>query len=80
MLPCPRSRLRIWSRETVSSVPSRVSLLISILRLNMVLTYEIPIELHGGVHIFILSRHTLSGQSRVYPVRNHLRTDGVYGV
>ena len=28
----PRSRLRIWSRETGSAVPSRVSLLISILR------------------------------------------------
>ena len=24
-LPCPRSRLRIWSRETGSAVPSRVS-------------------------------------------------------
>ena len=35
--PCPRSRLRIWSRQTVSAVPSRVSLLISILsRLNLV--------------------------------------------
>ena len=26
--PCPRSRLRIWSRETGSAAPSRVSLLI----------------------------------------------------
>ena len=26
--PCPRSRLRIWSRETGSTVPSRVSLVI----------------------------------------------------
>ena len=35
---CPvrvRSRLRIWSRDTASAVPSRVSLLISILRLNL---------------------------------------------
>ena len=31
MFPCRRSRLRIWSRETGSTVPSRVSLLISIL-------------------------------------------------
>ena len=31
-LRCPRSRLRIWSRETGSAVPSRVSLLISILQ------------------------------------------------
>ena len=34
-----RSRLRMWSRETGSAVPSRVSLLISILRLNLVLAY-----------------------------------------
>ena len=51
--PCPRSCLRIWSRETVSTVPSRVSLLISILRLNLVLTYGIPPEFRGGVHVFI---------------------------
>ena len=38
---CPRTCLRIWSRETGSDVPSRVSLLISILsRLNLVLTYS----------------------------------------
>ena len=30
IFPCPRSCLRIWSRETGSAVPSRVSLLISI--------------------------------------------------
>ena len=54
MFPCPRSRLRIWSRETGSAVPSRVSLLISkILRLDLVLTYGIPPEFRGGVDIFI---------------------------
>ena len=31
IIPCPRSRLRIWSRETRLTVPSRVGLLISIL-------------------------------------------------
>ena len=61
-------RLRIWSRETGSAVPSRVSLLISILRLNLVLTYGIPPEFRGGVHLFIYNRHTPSGQSRVYRV------------
>ena len=45
--------LRIWSRETGSAVLSRVSLLISILRLNLVLTYGIPLEFRGGVHLFI---------------------------
>ena len=45
--------MKIWSRETSSAVPSRVSLLISILRLNLVLTYGIPPDLRGGVHFFI---------------------------
>ena len=53
IFPCPRSRLKIWSRETGSAVPSRVSLLISILRLNLVLTYGIPREFRGGVHLYI---------------------------
>ena len=50
---CPRSRLRIWSRDTGSAVPSRVSLLVSILRLNRVLVYGIPPEFRGGGHLFI---------------------------
>ena len=41
-----------FSRETGSAVPSRVSLLISMLRLNLVLTnYGIPHEFRGGVHL-----------------------------
>ena len=49
-----RSRLRIWSRETGLAAPSHVSLLISILRLNLVRTYYgIPPEFRGGVHLFI---------------------------
>ena len=73
----PRSCLRIWSRETGSAVPSRVSLLISILRLNLVLIYGIPPEFRGGVHLLIFHRHTPSGQSRVYGV-TELRTGGVH--
>ena len=53
IFPCPRSRLRIWSRETGSAVSSRVSLLISILRLNLVLIYGIPPDFRGGVHLFL---------------------------
>ena len=75
--PCLRACLRIWSRETGSAVPSRVSLFISILRLNLVLTYGIPHEFRGGVHLFIYNRHTPSGQSRVYRV-TQLRTDGIH--
>ena len=77
MFPCPHSRLRMWSRETGPAVPFRVSLLISILRLNLVLTYGIPPEFRGGVHIFIFNRHTPSCQSRVYRV-TQLCTDGVH--
>ena len=58
-------------------VTSRVSLLLSILRLNLVLTYEIPPKFRGGVHLFILNHHTPSGQSRVYWV-TQLRTDSVH--
>ena len=77
VFPGPRFRLRIWSRETSSAVPSRVSLLISILKLNLVLTYGIPPELRGGVHLFIKCHHTPSGQSGVYRV-TQLRTDGLH--
>ena len=65
------------SRGTGSAVPSHASLLIPIIRLNMVLTYGIPPEFGGGVHLFILNRHTSSGQSRLYRV-TQLRTDGVH--
>ena len=53
IFPCPRSRLKIWSRETDSAVPSRVSLLLSTLSVNLVLTYGIPPEFRGGMHLFI---------------------------
>ena len=43
----------------------------------MVLTYGVPPEFRGGVHLFIYNRHTPSGQSRVYRV-TQLRTDGVH--
>ena len=46
---CPRSGLRIWSRETGSAVLSSISLLISIPRLNLVLTYGIPPDFRCGV-------------------------------
>ena len=52
-VPVARTCLRIWSRETGSAVPSRVSPLISILRLNLALTYGIPPEFRGGVHLFL---------------------------
>ena len=62
IFPCPRSRLRILYRETDSAVPSRVSLLISILTLNLVLTYGIAPEFRGGViYLFKTAvRHRIS--------------------
>ena len=50
-IPLSPCVLIIWSREMGSAVPSRVSLLIFILRLNLVLTYGIPPEFRGGVHL-----------------------------
>ena len=41
------------------------------------LTYGIPPDFRGGVHLFILNNHTPLGQSRVYQV-TQLRTDGVH--
>ena len=76
----PRGQLNrenIWSRETGSAVPLRVSLLLSILKLNLVLIYGVPLEFRGGVHLFILYHHMPPGQSRVYRV-TQLRTDGVH--
>ena len=66
--PCTRSRL--MASETGLAVSSRVSLLISIPRLNLVLTYGIPPEFRGGVHFFFFKRHTPSGQSQFIGSRN----------
>ena len=62
MFLCPGSRLRIWSRGTGSATPSRASLLISIPRLNLGLTYGIPPEFRSGIHVFIetVIRHRVS--------------------
>ena len=66
IFPCPRSRLRIWSleRETGSAVPSRVSLLISILRLNQSGAYlRDSSRVPWRCPFIYLNRHTPSGQS-----------------
>ena len=73
-IPFPRACLRIWSRETGSTIPSRVSLLISILRLNLVLTYGIPPGFRGGIHMkppyAIGSVPSLSGHAIAYRWRS----------
>ena len=55
--PCVPENL--VSRDGFSR-PSRVGLLISILRLNLVLTYGIPPEFRGGVHYENAIRHRVS--------------------
>ena len=52
-------------------------MLISILRLNLELTYGTPLESRGGVHLFIYNRQTSLGQSRVDRV-TQFRTDVVH--
>ena len=44
---------KMVSRDGGSVVPSRVNLLICMLRRNLVLTYEIPPKFRDGVHLFI---------------------------
>ena len=65
MFLCPRACLRIWSRETGSAVPSRVSLLISMLTLNLVLTHGILPAFRGDVHLlcnYTAIRHRVSSE------------------
>ena len=77
LFPCPRSRLRIWFHETGSAVPSRVSLLISILRLNLVLTYAgfLPSSAAANIYSFkspyaLGSVRSLSGHAIAYRWRS----------
>ena len=64
---CLCSRLRIWSRETGSAVPSRARPLILLLRLNLIgwclLTGFLPISAAAASVYF--NHHTPSGHSRV---------------
>ena len=81
VFPCPRSRLRIWSPETGSAIPSRVSPLFlhfqaesSIINLVRLLTGFLTFSATASIH---LNRQPPSGQSRVNRV-THLGTDGVH--
>ena len=81
IFPCPRACLRIWSRETGSAVPPRVSLFI----LHTQAQYgaylrdpsRVPRRRSLSYYLVYKKRHTPSGQSRVYRV-TQLRTDGVH--
>ena len=72
-----RNNVLRGTAQGILVVVVRVSLLISLLRLNLVLTYGITPDFRGGVHLVILNRHTPLRQSRVYRV-TQLRTDSVH--
>ena len=72
-----RSHLRIWSRETGSAVPSRVSLLILHTQVESGAYLRDSSRVLRRRLFIYLNRHTPSGQSRVYQVAQ-LRTDGVH--
>ena len=80
-----QQQLRIRSPETGSAVPSRVSLRITILRLNRVLIYWIPPEIRGGVHLYIQTaiRHRVSpevtGSRNCVPDGVHCRESAAQG-
>ena len=75
ILPSPCVPENLVSRNGFSR-PVRVSLLISTLRLNLVLTYGIPPDFSGGVHLFMYNRHaigsvpSLSGHAIAYRWRS----------
>ena len=68
-LPCPRSCLRIWSRETGSTVPPRVSLLISILRLNLVLVICVVDDSHIQHDVLATEETTVTQQVSHRPIK-----------
>ena len=78
IFPCPRPRLRIWSRETGSAVPTRVNPLILHTQAEsdwLVLTHGIPPASRDGVHLSIPP--TAIG-SVLSLSSTQLRTDGVH--
>ena len=77
IFPCPRSRLRIWTRETGSAVPSCVSLVILHTRAESGSYSRNSSRFPRRASICLLNRHRPTGQSRVYRV-TQLRADGVH--
>ena len=88
MFSCPRSRLRIWSRETDSAIPSRVSLVITHTKQAESGAYSRDSsDFLGGVHLFIppyaiglvpsLSGHAIAYQWRRSLTRVHRYRAGI---
>ena len=74
--PCPRSRLRIWFRESDLAVPSLVSLLILYTNAESGAYSRYSSKFRGGVHIVLPAPHTigsvpiLSGHAIAYRLRS----------
>ena len=77
IFPCPRSRLRIWSHETGSVVPSRVSLPILHTQVEYGAYSRDSSQFPWWRPFIYLNHHTPSGRSLIYRVKQ-LRTDGVH--
>ena len=74
IFPCPRSRLRIWSRETGSTVPSRARwLILHQEESDACSRVSLLIALYGGVY---LCHHLPPGQCSM--VDCHSSIDGVH--
>ena len=63
--PFPRSRLKIWFRETGSTACS-----FSTLRLNLGLTHEVPHDFRDGAHIY--RQPPLDVSPKLIGSRNHV--------
>ena len=77
IFPCLRTRLRIWSRETGSAVPSRVSLLILHTQAEYGAYSRDSSQFPRRRPFIYLNRHTPLGQCRLYRV-TQLLTDDVH--
>ena len=78
MFPCPRARLRFWSRETGSAVPSHVSLLILHTQAGSAAYSRDSSRFPRRRPFIYFHRHTPSGQSLVYWV-THVHCRGSAG-
>ena len=77
IFPCPRTRLRIWSREKGSAVPSRVSLLILYTQAGSGAYSRDSSPVSRRRPFIYFNCHIPSSQPRVHRVMQ-LRTDGVH--
>ena len=68
IFPCPRTRLKIWSRKTGSAVPSSVSLLVLHTQAESSAYSRDSSRFPRRRPFIYLNGHTPSGQSRVHRV------------